>query len=257
VTASEGLSPVALLCAVPLEAAPLLPRLRDATPLRVGRRPATTGSIDGMPVLVLAGGMGKTNAAQATTALLERHPVAGLIGFGVAGAFAGSGLDVGDVALATAEHYGDEGVAAPGGWISTAGIGIPLLDLGGTRRFNEFPLDAGLVAAAERVLRDAGVPARSGPFATVSCCSGTRARADELAARFSPLCETMEGAAVAHVCEIYGVPFLEVRGVSNHVTDRDLSSWRLHDAAHAAAGAAALLAAAWSQLVPAATRSAP
>lgn len=249
VPAPDPSAPVALLCAVALEAAPLLERLADAEPVRIGRRDAVRGSLEGVPVLLVTGGMGKTNAAQAATALLETREVRGVIGFGVAGAFPGSGLAVGDVALARAEVYGDEGVAAPDGWISTEGIGIPLLDTAGGRCFNEFPLDTALVSRAEQALRADGVRVRSGRFVTVSCCSGTRARAEELAARFEPLCETMEGAAVAHVCALYGVPHLGVRGVSNHVTDRDLSAWRLHDAARAAARAAALLAAAWPALV--------
>ena len=44
----------------------------------------------------------------------------------------------------------------------------------------------------------------------------------------------MEGAAVAHVAHLYGVPVGEVRGISNIVTDRDTSSWRIAEAAAAA-----------------------
>ena len=44
----------------------------------------------------------------------------------------------------------------------------------------------------------------------------------------------MEGAAVAHVAHIHGVPVGEVRGISNIVTNRDFKSWRVQDAAVAA-----------------------
>ena len=44
----------------------------------------------------------------------------------------------------------------------------------------------------------------------------------------------MEGAAAAHVCALHDVPFLEVRGVSNLVEDRDRSKWRIGEAAEAA-----------------------
>ena len=53
----------------------------------------------------------------------------------------------------------------------------------------------------------------------------------------------MEGAAAAHVCVLYGVPFLEVRGVSNMVADRDRSAWDLEGAAARAAHAARAIAA--------------
>ena len=49
----------------------------------------------------------------------------------------------------------------------------------------------------------------------------------------------MEGAAVAHVAHLYGVPVGEVRGISNIVTDRDTSSWRIEETPPTAAQEAA------------------
>jgi futalosine hydrolase len=219
--------------------------LADAREVVIGRKAAWEGKLDGRPVILLPGGMGKVNAAQAATALLETHAVRGILGFGIGGAYAGSGLETGDVALASASIYGDEGVDAPGGWMSTEGIGIPLVDRPGLRAFNEFAMDADRVRCAEDALRRAGTAVRVGPFVTLSACSGTATRGDELASRFGALCEGMEGAALAHVCAVYDVPFLELRAVSNHVEDRDLSRWRIADAAAAAQRAARIVAAAW------------
>ena len=58
-------------------------------------------------------------------------------------------------------------------------------------------------------------------------CSGVQAAGDTLAARFGGICENMEGAAAAHVAEANGIPFVEIRGISNRVVDRDLSQWNL------------------------------
>lgn len=228
-------APLALLCAVPFEAEELARAFEGSTEVSIGRKAALRGKLDGVRVVLFPVGMGKTNAAHGLTALLERQALRGVIGFGVGGAYPGSELEVGAVALASHEVYADEGVATPSGWLSTEGMGIPLLERGELRRFNGFPLDASRVAAAERALAEAGIAARVGPFATVSCCSGTTVRGVELAERFGAICESMEGAALAHVCELYGVPFLEVRGISNAVEDRNLSRWRLADAAIAAA----------------------
>lgn len=237
-------APLALVCSVPLECA----RLRDALAARdevdVGRKAAWAGALDGVPVILLPAGMGKTNAAHGLTALLETRPVRGVVGFGVGGAYDGSGLRIGDVALASVAVYGDEGVEAPGGWISTEAIGIPLLERDGQRAFNQIALDAARVQRAVDALAAGGVHARVGPFVTVSACSGTAARGAEVAARFGGICEGMEGAALAHVAAIYGIPFLELRAVSNLVEDRDLSRWRLADAAEAAQRAVRVLVAA-------------
>jgi futalosine hydrolase len=186
--------------------------------------------------------MGKTNAAHAMTALLETRAVAGVIGFGIGGAYPGSGLEIGSIALATSATYGDEGVEAPGGWISTKEIGIPLWQAEETRVFNEFPLDAALVERARVALEQAGTDVCTGPFVTVSACSGTDALGRERAARFGAVCEGMEGAALAHVAAIYQVPFLELRAISNHVEDRDMSRWRIREAAEAAQDAVRVVA---------------
>lgn len=231
-------NPIGLICSVEVELHPLVERLEDPRSFACGGRSAWVGRSGGTECVAIAGGMGKTNAAQATTALLERTALSGLIGFGVAGAYHRSGLAVGDLAIATAEIYGDEGVAAPTGWMSTEGIGIPLLEGAPRRYFNEFSVDNALAARLAAGVPP-GVRVGSGAFVTVSCCSGTRAGGDALADRFNAICETMEGAAYAHVAALYSVPFAEIRGISNLVSDRDLSGWRLHDAARVAAEAVA------------------
>ena len=236
--------PLALICSVPLECARLRDALGSREEVEIGRKAAWRGMLDGAPVVLFPAGMGKTNAAHGLTALLETHEVRGVVGFGVAGAYDGSGLRIGDVALASRAVYGDEGVEAPGGWISTEQIGIPLVERGGERAFNEMALDPTRVARAADALAAGGVHVRVGPFVTVSACSGTAARGAEVAARFGGICEGMEGAALAHVAAIYGVPFLELRAVSNLVEDRDLSRWRLADAAEAAQRAVRVLVAA-------------
>ena len=84
--------------------------------------------------------------------------------------------------------------------------------------------------------------AATGPFLTVSTVTGVRARGDELHRRFGALCESMEGAAAAHVCALHDVPFLEVRGISNLVEDRNRAAWKIVEAAAAAQTVALRLA---------------
>jgi futalosine hydrolase len=227
-------APVALVCSVRLECAQLLDAMTAVRERSFAGKPAWTGELDGHPLHLVVGGMGKVNAAHALTVLLERGPARCVVGFGVGGAYAGSGLELGEVALASTSIYADEGVEAPGGWMGTDGIGIPLVERGEERWFNQFPADPARVERVRRALEQAGVRVRVGPFLTVSACSGTTARGNVLAERWSALCEGMEGAALAQVATLYDLPFLELRAVSNQVEDRDLSRWRLADAATAA-----------------------
>lgn len=238
---------LALIASVELEVAPVRRRMHDMIVDTIGRKPAWRGVLAGVPVVVVQSGMGKTNAAQAATALLEQQTVAGLIGFGVGGAYPGSDLTVGDVALATTEIYGDEGVEAPQGWLSTREMAIPLLQRDGAEYFNQFPLQPDRARAASAALTAAEIAHRSGAFVTVSNCSGTQRRADEMADRFGGLVETMEGAAVAHICHLYDTPYVELRGISNLVEDRDLSRWRLQEAAERCARALEPIVADWGR----------
>lgn len=187
-----------------------------------------SGQLGPQPCRLHYTGIGVVNTAQALTWALETRLPSLVLQFGIAGAYVPSGLPVGAVALATEEIYGDLGVLTPDGWQPMDLIGFPLLP-GDPPRFNRFPLNLDLVhRAAEACGGEAG------PFVTVSTCSGMQSAGDEIHARFGALCESMEGAAAAHVCALYGVPFLEVRGVSNLVEDRDRSRWRIPQAATAA-----------------------
>jgi futalosine hydrolase len=183
-----------------------------------------SGVISGNRVVFGTSGMGKTNAAHAVTVLIEKFSPSCIVNFGIGGAYPSSGLRVGDIAVAEKEVYADEGVLLKDGLHSFEITGIPLLKVCGRKYFNEFPTDKRLNRLA---LKAAGVSAhcKSGVFLTVSACTGTRKRAAELAAKFSPICENMEGAAIAHVCRIYGIPFVEIRGISNIVEDRDKGKW--------------------------------
>lgn len=180
-------------------------------------------------------GIGVVNTAHALAQYLARNPKPSLvIQTGIAGAFVPAKVDVGAVLLADTEIYGDTGVLTPDGWRPMEEIGIPLVAATASQpaRFNYFPLDPTLVARAEHA---AGSRiARTGKFLTLSQVTGVRTIGDELFARFGTLCESMEGAAAAHVCALHGVPFLEVRGVSNLVENRDRSKWRIKEAADAA-----------------------
>jgi futalosine hydrolase len=184
--------------------------------------------------LVLTG-IGAVNTAHALTRQLLTGPKPSLvIQTGIAGAFVPAGLAVGAAVLATDEMYGDVGIITTDGWFPADRIGIPLVAATATRpaRFNHFPFDEGLVARASEVC--GALVGRTGRFLTMAQGTGVRSLGDSLYERFGALCESMEGAAAAHVCALYDVPFLEVRGISNLVEDRDRSSWRINEAADSA-----------------------
>lgn len=227
---------IALLCAVHTEAEKLISALEDPKSSSIGAKLFFEGTIGKRSVVLCIGGMGKVNAAHAATLLLTRFNAKSLIVFGIGGAYPSSGAQVGDIALASEEIAGDEGVLTRDGFKDTEYIGIPLLKTASSTIFTTYPSSEPLLKNGLRALNanKAGYRVHTGPFVTLSTCTGTAARAQELEARHHGLCENMEGAAAAQVAELHGIPWIEVRGISNLVEDRDLKKWNIPRAAKAA-----------------------
>jgi len=228
---------IALLCSVQAEAERLLSSISISRTSTIGSKSIIEGTFAGKEVLFCVGGMGKVNAAHAAT-LLSGYGPGAIIVFGVGGAYPSSGAKVGEVAVAQEEIAGDEGVLTRDGFKDAEYIGIPLLNTAASVIYSTFPAPERLVKRSLQSLishqeADHG-RVHAGTFVTLSTCTGTSARARELEARYHGLCENMEGAAVAQVAELDRIPWLEVRGISNIVEDRDLRKWDIPRAARAA-----------------------
>ena len=227
---------IALLCSVPAEAELLLSKTTATGIVTLGSKSVIEGTLADQQVLLCVGGIGKVNAAHAATLMIEKFNPRAIIVFGVGGAYPSSGAMVGDIALASEEIAGDEGVLTLAGFKDTEYIGIPLVQSDRTQLYNRFPASATNFKHALQVLSRAKTNVRihAGIFITLSTCTGTSLRAKELERRYHGLCENMEGAAVAQVAELHGVPWLEMRGISNIVEDRDLEKWNIPAAAEVA-----------------------
>lgn len=215
---------IALLSSMPFESDLILASLKNVRTLETAGKKVYRGTLSGVRVLLVNTGIGKINAAHAVTAVLENFPVTSAINIGIAGAYPGSGLENGDIAAASKEILGDEGVIGSKGWEGLEKIGIPLVLSGKKKYYNEFPLD--------KLPLHKGRGIRSGTFVTVSASSGSTRRAKELERRFNAICENMEGAAVAQVCTMYNIPISEIRGVSNTAGIRDKRRWDMKAASH-------------------------
>lgn len=237
--------PIALLSAVPREAAPLLDHIRARSTERIGGIAVTHGTLGGRAVVLATTGMGKANAAYTLGVLATSTSLGGVIGYGVAGAYPTAGLSVGSLAIAVEAVYADEGVEVPEGWLGAEEMGIPLLENDDDPLYNAFPVDEALLERGAAALAEAGIEARAGRFLTVSTCSGTEGAAARLTERHAGIVEDMESAAIAHIAIRHRLPFLLVRGISNRVGRRDRDAWRIDDAARACATAVQALVGAW------------
>jgi futalosine hydrolase len=185
------------------------------------------GKLGQREVLLVETGMGAVNCTHALSCVLQAQMPAVVWQVGVGGAYADSGLAVGDVAVASQENYGDLGVRLDDGWQGLRHtIGIAILERGEQVYFNRFDLDA---ARAEQMAAqlNGSFKAAAGPFLTVQECTGTDELGTARSRRFGALCENMEGAAAAHICALYEVDFVELRAMSNIAAKRNRDEWEL------------------------------
>ena len=166
-------------------------------------------------IVTIDGGVGAASAAVTTATALGKHEFTAVICAGI-----GGGIDVpaGGLALGTACVAADLGADSPDGFLSLDDLGL------GSSTVACDP-DLGTMLA------DALPDAVRGLILTVSTVTGTAARAHWLRTRHpDAVAEAMEGFGVATAAARAGVPFAEVRAVSNPVGPRDREAWKIPDA---------------------------
>lgn len=177
-----------------------------------------------LPAHVVVSGVGPVAAALAAWRALFSQPGHApfdlLVSAGIGGAYPGSGLKAGDLAVSSAIFQADLGAQDGSAFLPLEALGLSVLP----RRSNPGAFEAW--AGAGALAQASG--AAFGPMLTLNTVTGTAQRAAELTARFpGALTEGMEGAGVAHAAALAGVPALELRGVSNPVGPRDRSAWQI------------------------------
>lgn len=185
-------------------------------------RAAIASVLPDRDVTVLVGGVGPAAAAAAASAALAHTEYDLLIGAGIGGGF--EPCDVGSIAVASAIAFADLGSETETGFASVSGLGF------GVDRYEVAPQ-----LAIELTDRTGG---HLGTVLTVATVTGSAARAHELSGRFpDAVAEGMEGAGVAAAATLHGVPFAEIRAISNAVGPRDRAAWRIPEALTALARA--------------------
>lgn len=209
------MTPLAVISSSQIEADKIINRLKIVKTLRIGERVFYKGNIKKSPIVVCICGIGKANAASSTTLLIERFKPSLVYILGIGGAYPLSKLKVGDIVLATKEIYVDEGLHTQSGFKTMDVLNLPLAIINNKKFYNEFPM------FIPKHLQDYKI---KGIFATVSMCSGVLKNAKIIKKKFNAICENMEGAAIAHICLVYGLKAVEIRAISNIIEDRKLFS---------------------------------
>ncbi|MRH43041.1 5'-methylthioadenosine/S-adenosylhomocysteine nucleosidase [Aquibacillus halophilus] len=165
----------------------------------------TKGNLHGNEVVLLKSGIGKVNAALATTILHERYKPSKIINTGSAGGFADN-LEVGDLVISTKVTYHDVDVTAFNydyGQVP----GMPAM----------FEADSFLIEKAmQSVSVLDSIKAEKGIIATGDSFMSDENRVNFVRSKFpTMLAAEMEAAAISQVCYQYGTPFVVIRALSD------------------------------------------
>jgi futalosine hydrolase len=200
-----------------------LSRVADAGP-RSTRYAGLGHQID---VLITGVGMVATSSWCSRALSNQRFDMA--LNFGVCGSFKAA-FDPGTVVHVVSDRLVELGAEDGNSFLTIQQMNLLAGD--------EFPFTGGrLVNASPPALSAlAGIHPVDG--ITVSTVHGNEVSIARVIQRFNPDVESMEGAAFMYACLIHGVPFAQVRAVSNIVERRNRSAWKLDEAITELAGVA-------------------
>ncbi len=208
---------IALVAATVFEIAPFSLYLKERHRFKPDLKAYALSEDASLSILVT--GVGMTNTALYFGQAVVANHYDFAIHAGVAGAFNRS-LAPGEVVEIVSDQYGDLGVEEADGSFTdmhTLNLIPP----------NIFPFTNGKLinlypASAENIKKIAGL--------TVNKVHGFPPRIDKIYDTYKADVETMESAAFFQTCLLAGIPFLELRAISNYVEKRNRANWQMDSA---------------------------
>ncbi|WP_096201383.1 5'-methylthioadenosine/S-adenosylhomocysteine nucleosidase [Bacillus sp. FJAT-45350] len=163
-----------------------------------------SGMLNGVDVVLLKSGIGKVNAAVATTLLIQLYKPDAVINTGSAGGFYEK-LNVGDIVISTEVRYNDVDATVFG------------YEFGQVPQMPAYYSPAeNLVNIAEESAKDVGVHSEKGLIVSGDSFMSDHGRVEELKKLFTnPYCAEMEAGAIAQVCHQFQCPFVIIRSLSD------------------------------------------
>ena len=171
-------------------------------------------------ITILVTGIGIHNTTFQLTKLMSKHRYDLAVQAGIAGSF-DTALPLGSVVGISSDRFGDLGIEDHDVYLDLFETGLAEKD--------GFPFVMGALPAPaidNQLIAD--LPSVSG--LTVNTVSGSAATIEKRKAKYNCAIESMEGAAFHFVCRSEKIPFAQIRAISNYVTPRDRSSWKMKEA---------------------------
>lgn len=165
-------------------------------------------------------GIGMLATAVSLTKLVLHEKPDIVIQAGIAGCF-NPNLPLGKVLVINSETIGDLGVQENDTWQDV--FDLKLVDTNCVPFTNKQIANPYLAQLNTLALEEVSA-------ITVNEISTNQQRISQLQAKYNPIIESMEGAALHYVCTDLQVPFIQLRSISNYIGERDKTKWQMQQA---------------------------
>ena len=195
---------IGIIGAMEMETRALVEGVRNAKSETVSGITYTRGELEGKEVVIATCGVGKVYAAICAQTMILRYQPTLIINTGVAGTLSPA-LGIGDIAIATELLQHD---------MDTSAIGDPIGLVSGINRIY-FEADSKTVQKLTDCVTACGGRAERGRIASGDQFVADAARKRFIREQFGAIACEMEGAAIAQVATVNGVPFAVLRAISD------------------------------------------
>lgn len=179
--------------------------------------------LNGRKLLLAVTGVGMVNSAMYAGRLLEKHAVTGVVNLGIAGAYDIEENPLCSTCFVWKELWPEYGLLGEDGIADPEAIGFAQGHLDGEPIWNKIKLNPTNDAQIMKLSFDKNWLRASS--VSVNSVTGSPTRAGWLKTACSANIENMEGFAFAYATALSGIPFLEVRTISNVVGSRFAEEW--------------------------------
>ncbi len=169
---------------------------------------------------ILITGVGIMATATALTKYLCNNKSDVIINVGIAGCY-NKNIELGKVVVIKKDVVADMGVLEKDNWIDM--FDLKLL------RPNEKPYhNKGIINQNKEWIKRTNLLAVNA--VTVNQISTNKKIIANFINKYKPTTESMEGAAVHYVAQQFNIPYLQIRGISNYIGERNKAKWKMQQA---------------------------
>ena len=195
---------IGFICAMDLEAAPLLAKMKNKRYATISGIKFAKGKFLNKDAVIAVCGVGKVFAAMCTQAMIMKYNPELIINIGVAGALKPD-ANQGDIVIGANVIQHDVDLTA---------LGDLRGQVSGLKKIN-FKCVQSAIAPLREICKQMGIKEHRGPVASGDQFIGNKAKKEDIYNWFGAVCCDMEAGAIGQVCFVNDVPMMSVKAISD------------------------------------------